>query len=111
MQSFKEIITLRLEEIRKELSKSLRELHEMQVNNRLRQLKDTHKILETRKYIARLKTALKQMGENPDMIVEVAAASISKEEEVTTKPAKKTAKKPAAATKKPAVKKTAAKSK
>jgi len=60
MKKYNEIASLGVRELQQELVKSQKELHELRIANALKQLKDTHKIKETRHYIAQLKTALHQ---------------------------------------------------
>lgn len=60
MKKFNEIASMSIAEIQHELAKSLKDLHELRLGNALKQLKETHKIRVTRRYIAQLKTALRQ---------------------------------------------------
>jgi large subunit ribosomal protein L29 len=77
MKKYHEITSLGVNELQQELVKSQKELHELRIANALKQLKETHKIKETRRYIAQLKTALHQRVSAPT----VHPASSAQEEE------------------------------
>lgn len=59
MNRFQELINMSDAELLSELTKIVSELHELRMGNKLRQLKETHKIRLARRYLAQIKTALK----------------------------------------------------
>jgi ribosomal protein L29 len=91
MKKYNEIASMGAGELQHELEKSRKELHELRIGNALKQLKDTHKIKETRRYIAQLKTVLQQGPVAAPITKEVPAQE--EEKKVTKSVAKTGAKK------------------
>ena len=58
MYTYNELISMGQNELQKELAKVAESLQELVIANRMRQLKETHKIRISRRYIAQVKTAL-----------------------------------------------------
>ena len=113
MKKYNEIASMGAGELHHELEKSMKELHELRIGNALKQLKDTHKIKETRRYIAQLKTVLQQgpetapitkealaQEEEKKVIKSVPKAGVKKREPPQKERAKKASKAPSKKTKK-----------
>ncbi len=87
---FKDLIVAKPEELVHELSKARRELYDLNINNHSRQLKETHKIRDKKKDIARILTAIKEIGasaNNVPVFESTEAVSDTKENETISKKA------------------------
>lgn len=61
MARYQDIIAMSETELLHELKKTLVELHELRMSNKLRQLKETHKIRFAKRYVSQIKTALQEL--------------------------------------------------
>ncbi len=89
MNKYQELLNMHQAELQKELEESMLHLQELYMGNRLKQLKETHKIAQTRHYIAQIKTALKNIP--AETAAPAAVVEDSKPAEIETKPVKKAA--------------------
>ena len=92
MARYQDIIAMSETELLHELKKTLLELHELRMSNKLRQLKETHKIRLAKRYISQIKTALQELKtinpskENENLVSEADQTVVQKNEDtVVTK--------------------------
>lgn len=99
MHRYSELLNLGWAELQRELEKSSIELQELRMGNRMKQLKETHKIRIAQRYIAQIKTALKHVPPEAKAAPAAEKTDVSAPKKKKT-PAKKTVSKPAEPAKK-----------